>query len=84
MGSVPAKLTESGALYQPAALAARPGVIVTCGAVASYLTTTERGASLPARSRQAPLIVAVAESGPRTTRSGRTTRAPRSRRFRRS
>ena len=37
---------------------------MTCGAVASYLTTTERGATLPARSRQAPLIVAEAESGP--------------------
>ncbi len=42
MGSVPVKPTESGALYQPAALAARAGVAVTCGAVASYLTTTER------------------------------------------
>ena len=64
MGSVPAKVTASGALYQPAALAARAGVDVTRGAVASYLTTTERGATLPARSRQAPLIVAEAESGP--------------------
>ena len=63
-GSVPVKLTESGARYQPAALGARAGVAVTCGAVASYLTTTERGATLPARSRQAPLMVAVAESGP--------------------
>ena len=63
-GSVPAKVTETGALYQPAAFPARAGVAVACGAVASYLTTTERGATLPARSWQAPLIVTVAASGP--------------------
>ncbi len=64
MESVPAKLTESGALYQPAPLAARDGVAVICGALASYLTTTDRTDLLPARSRHSPLIVAAAESGP--------------------
>jgi hypothetical protein len=61
---VPAKLTVSGALYQPFAFAPRSGVALTCGAVASYLTTTERGETLPARSRQAPLMATVAASGP--------------------
>ena len=54
----------SGALNQPCAFAARDGVADACGAVASYFSTTERGATFPARSRQEPLTAAVALSGP--------------------
>src|SRR5215208_1665728 len=53
-GSVPAKLTAIGALYQPFGFAARAAVAVTAGAVPSYLKANERGETFPARSRQAP------------------------------
>ena len=64
VASVPKKLTISGWLYQPFASAGREGEAVTCGAVASYLTTNEPLALLPARSRHKPLTTAAALSGP--------------------
>src|SRR5262245_3745155 len=62
--SVAANVTPTGALYQPFALAARPGVAVSCGPVASYFRANERGETFPARSRQEPLTDAPALSGP--------------------
>ena len=64
VGSVPAKLTATGALYQPFAFGGRPGVAVTCGAVASYLTR-RRGARRCRRGRGTrPMTTALASSGP--------------------
>ena len=62
--SVPAKETVKGAVYQPAAFAARDSVAVTDGAVASYLNGNELEPTFPARSVQLPETDAVAESGP--------------------
>src|SRR5438874_7602566 len=65
VASDPPKETETGWLYQPPASASRPGLALTLGAVASYLSANENGAlTLPATSRQVPETPAVAESGP--------------------
>ena len=65
VASVPAKLIETGWLYQPAAVGLRPGVAVTLGGVASYLTAKEAEAlTLPALSRQVPVAAPDVPSGP--------------------
>ena len=65
VASVPAKATPTGWLNQPLASVGRAGLApVTWGAVASYPSTKERAALLPARSRQEPLTEAPALSGP--------------------
>ena len=58
------KLTESGAVYQPAAFAARLGAAVTCGSVASYLSGRAPASLFPALSRHEPLTEAAEASGP--------------------
>src|SRR5919109_515885 len=65
MGSAPPKLTPRGALYQPFPFGLRAGVVVTCGAVASYLNPNALAALwLPARSRHEPDSDTPALSGP--------------------
>ena len=65
VASVPAKATPTGWLNQPFASVGRAALApVTWGAVASYPSTNERAALLPARSRQVPLTEAPALSGP--------------------
>ena len=64
VASVPAKLTASGALYQPAAFGWRAGVALACGAVASNFSPKEPAPELPAWSRQVPTTAAAALSGP--------------------
>ena len=65
VASVPWNARPIGWLNQPLASAARAGLApVTWGAVASYPSTNERAALLPARSRQEPLTEAPALSGP--------------------
>ena len=59
-----AKLTVSGAVYQPAAFAGRDGAAAVCGGVASYLSASDAFAALPALSRQVPFTEPVAVSGP--------------------
>ena len=62
---MPAKLTDSAWLYQPFESGARTGVAVTTGPVASYWKLKALLALVfPARSRQVPLMVPVASSGP--------------------
>ncbi len=62
--SVPANVTPIAALYQPFAFGLRAGVAVTPGAVASYFSANDRGATFPARSRQEPETDAEPVSGP--------------------
>ena len=64
VASVAAKLTVSGALYQPAAFGCRDGVADATGAVASYLRAKPAEAELPALSRQVPVTVVEPMSGP--------------------
>ena len=64
VASVPAKLTPSGALYQPFWPAGRAGVAVTWGAVTSYLNGNDPAPTLPARSVQVPSTRAEPLSGP--------------------
>jgi hypothetical protein len=54
----------SGALYQPFTFGCRDGVALAWGAVASYLSVNVSGSELPALSRQLPVIVVDATSGP--------------------
>ena len=61
---MPAKLTESEALYQPAAFGWRAGVALACGAVASYFSGNEPDPEFPALSLHVPLTAAAALSGP--------------------
>src|SRR5918999_1411190 len=64
VASPPVKPTATGATYQPLGRGARAGAAVTVGAVASYLSVSAPAAEFPARSRQAPLTLAEAASGP--------------------
>jgi hypothetical protein len=64
VASVPAKLTPSGALYQPFWPAGRAGVAVTWGAVASYLNGNDAEPTLPALSMHVPPTCAEPLSGP--------------------
>ena len=64
VASVAAKLTVSGALYQPAAFGCREGVADATGAVASYLSAKPSAFELPALSRQVPVTVVEPMSGP--------------------
>src|SRR5215212_6662089 len=64
VASVAVKPTATGAVYQPVAPAARAGVAVACGAVASYLSGSTLLPTLPAASVQLPLTSAAALSGP--------------------
>ena len=59
-----AKLTVSGALYQPAAFGCREGVADAAGAVASYLSAKLAAFELPALSRHVPATVVETMSGP--------------------
>src|SRR5436190_6292372 len=65
VGSVPWKVHFTAWFHQPARSAARSGVAaLRAGAVASYLIAAPPVALLPAVSRQAPLTVPAAMSGP--------------------
>jgi hypothetical protein len=65
VASARANVTETGDVYQPFAFGPRSGVTVTAGGVASYLNWTAAGVlTLPALSRQVPLIVVLEVSGP--------------------
>ena len=64
VASVAAKLTVSGAVYQPDAFGWRDGAAVVCGAVASYLIAYDAELELPALSLQMPASAVVAMSGP--------------------
>src|SRR5436190_1378138 len=61
--SVPLKDTVSAWLYQPLESALRPGVAVTDGGVASYLSPKSTEPTLPALSVHVPLTVAAPLSG---------------------
>ncbi len=63
MASLPEKLTVSGWLYQPLLSAARLGLAVAVGGVASYLKGRLAVVTLPALSVQVPLTVALGLSG---------------------
>ncbi len=63
VASLPAKLTVSGWLYQPSLSAARLGLAVAVGGVASYLKGRLAVVTLPALSVQVPLTVALGLSG---------------------
>src|SRR5256885_3938027 len=63
--SLPSKETVTCPSYQPFASGARPGVAVTEGPFASYLSANGlAGLRLPALSRQVPVTVAAPLSGP--------------------
>lgn len=65
IASVPANVNCTACEYHPSLSAARAGVAVTDGGVASYLIWNAPGLLvLPALSRQTPPTVAVDESGP--------------------
>src|SRR4029453_13234526 len=59
-----AKVTVTEALYQPFAFGCRSGAAVVTGAVASYLSPYEAAPTFPALSKQEPLTLAEALSGP--------------------
>jgi hypothetical protein len=62
--SVAVKEIATGALYQPAAFAARAAEADAAGGVPSYLSVSEADAALPAPSRQEPPRDVEAVSGP--------------------
>ena len=65
VGSAPVKPTVSAWLYQPFESGLREGVAVTLGLVSSYWKLKGLLALMfAARSRQVPLTLAFAESGP--------------------
>src|SRR4051812_20326954 len=65
VGSVPGNVHFTAWFHQPARSGARSGVAaLRVGAVASYLIAAPPVALLPATSRQAPLTVPAATSGP--------------------